>query len=114
LLLTGYKTQVRPDLITRFRTLSLPSTVDERLSYERIQNLKFLPSDCRTFDLLRDKKIAPKQFEIIKTSDGWYISPLNVKAPFYPTKLNGKLLESKTKLSKGDKIQIADVEFEIL
>jgi len=60
------------------------------------------------------KKIAPKQFEIIKTSDGWYISPLSVKAPFYPTKLNGKLLESKTKLSKGDKIQVADVEFEIL
>ncbi len=60
------------------------------------------------------KKIAPKQFEILKESDGWYIKPFEVKPPFYPTKLNSKVLISKTKLSKGDKIQIDDVEFEIL
>lgn len=59
------------------------------------------------------KKIAPKQFEILKKSDGWYINPLKINPPFFPTKLNSKIVTSKFKLSKGDKIQIDDIEFEI-
>jgi len=59
------------------------------------------------------KKIAPKQFIISKEDGNWYIEPLKINPPFFPTKLNSEILTSKTKLSKGDKIQIDDMVFEI-
>lgn len=58
------------------------------------------------------KKIAPKQFKIIK-DNGWYIEPIEVKPPFFSTKLNSNILTKREKLSKGDKIEIDDVIFRV-
>jgi len=78
-----------------------------------INSTKIITRDFCKQIFQNHKKIAPKQFIISQEDGSWYIEPLKVNSPFSPTKLNSEILTSKTKLSKGDKIQIDDVLFEI-
>jgi len=60
------------------------------------------------------KSVAPKQFLILKKTDGWYVKPFEINiSKFEQTKLNGEILKTETKLQKGDVLSVGNLHIEI-